>query len=158
MSKSQLSTKISNHINFLFLFISIGLQMSCIKQVRKNTEIRVLDVQVKFENEILLRDFFDTAYQMKIYADSLNVLKKTDSLPSFVFNNCFDNQPIYWISLHRPISLREMVLNSTTNKSALERLCRNNKLMDVCKYENNIKIPPIEKSFSELSKERLKQL
>ena len=159
MEKQQLNTRVSNYINLIFLLAFTLLQINCNAQIKKKPKLNTSSYKPKFEVEKSLgKNLFDASYQMKIYADSLNVLKETDSLPSFVFNTYFDNQPIYWKNLHTPISLRKMVLDSVTNKMVLERLCNNSKLKSICKIKNReIKIPLIEKSFSELSKERLKQ-
>ena len=137
--------------------------MSCNINTKK-PNLKVSDVHytyIKNYNYDILGDTntFDANYQMKIYADSLNFLVKTDSLPSFVFNPCFDNKPIFWKSLHSAVSLRKMILDNVTNKVVLERLYKNNKLKIICIISSKeIEIPLSEKSFSELSKERLKEL
>ncbi|MDI9364940.1 MAG: hypothetical protein QM541_08310 [Flavobacterium sp.] len=159
MAKHQLNIRVSNYVSLVFLFAFTLLQNSCNAQIEKKPKLSPSNYKPKFENEKSLgNNIFNVSYQMKIYADSLNSLKNSDNLPSFVFNACFDNQPVYWTNLHTAISLRKMVLDSVTNKIALERLSNDNRLTDVCKSCKDIKIPLLEKSFSELSKERLKEL
>ena len=100
----------------------------------------------------------NTEYQMKIYSDSLNNLKRDEHLPIFVFNPCFDNQPIYWKNLHTPISLRNLVIKNVYNKKVLLRISKDRRLKTKCKEKGKFKIPLIESTFNQLVLKRLKTL
>lgn len=159
MEKHQLNTRVSNYISLVLLVILAILQTNCNVQINNKPKLNVSSYKPKFITEKELgKNAFDASYQMKIYADSLNMLGDTDSLPSFIFNTCFDNQPIYWENLHTAISLRKMILDGVTNKMILEKISNNKILNSTCKNYKEIKIPLLEKSFSELAKERLAQL
>ena len=97
--------------------------------------------------------------RMAVYADSLNNLPEEAPLPSFLFNECFDLHKLLWPGLHTPISLRQIVVNKTTNKSVVERILKDNNplLHKVCDYDE-FEVPEMKKSFYELFRLRYAEL
>ncbi|MEO8148223.1 MAG: hypothetical protein ABI723_11320 [Bacteroidia bacterium] len=124
------------------------------------------NAQIKIDSS---KSFLDTArtvylsnelnakFQMKIYSDSLNNLKENAPLPKFLFNPCFDNQPIYWKNLHTPISLRSLVINEVHNKKVLLRMSKEKRLRNICKEKSSFIIPYSEKSYYILIQEKLQK-
>lgn len=55
------------------------------------------------------------------YADSLNNYDMNMSFPSFLFQYDFDSRhSSYWMSTHKPISLRKLIFNRVQNKLLLK--------------------------------------
>lgn len=101
--------------------------------------------------------------QIKRFADSLNYYS-SGKLPSFLFDECFDNQLFLWDGLHSPVSLRWKIIEQVENKDALKQILssKDNRLKRKCNYDKGsnpeITIPMINKSFFELLQKRYEQL
>jgi hypothetical protein len=98
---------------------------------------------------------------MKIYSDSIDRYSEySPSIPLFLFDECFDMKPLFWIDLHHPISLRKYVAQHVSNTHALililDKLSINEKYKRCAKFK--MRIPDDEKSFAELLLERKKEL
>lgn len=102
---------------------------------------------------------FDAEKLTKVFADSLNNLTTENSLPSFLYNECFDVKKMYWPNLHQPISLRQMVVSKVTNKAVIEKILKDESpfLRDTCDYQE-FAVPEIGKSFYELFRLRYAEL
>ncbi len=98
---------------------------------------------------------YNAHVQIQILSDSLNKLSRSERLPSFLFDECFDYQTVYWPNLHTPISLRKMIVKGVYNKQVLLRLSKDKRLNKVCKQKNTLKVPYLKKSYQWLFKEQL---
>ncbi|HTN06830.1 hypothetical protein [Agriterribacter sp.] len=67
-------------------------------------------------------DFRDIDKLTSLYADSLSYLFKDSIVPNFLFENNFDFKPLYWAGMHKPISLRYLVLKKVKDVDVLEYL------------------------------------
>ncbi|RAJ88233.1 hypothetical protein CLV59_1011001 [Chitinophaga dinghuensis] len=97
-------------------------------------------------------DYFSRSIQMRVYVDSIDNLDPS-SIPYFVFDECFDLQPVYWKSLHTPMSLRLYVIERVKSRFQIEKLMttlQNVEKFDSCK--SDYKIPFKNKSFFDLLK------
>jgi hypothetical protein len=139
---------------FLIMLCIYLVSSNVFGQLKIDTTKRYIDTTVT----IHLADFINADKQLTLYADTLNNLKRTDKLPKFLYNPCFDNQPILWTNLHSAVSLRNMLLGKVENKEVLKRIMNDKELSKKCQIITDIKIPYIDKSFSQLSKERLKKI
>ena len=56
-----------------------------------------------------------------LYADSINKCPLNDSaVPSFLYENNFDLKPLYWQGMHKPISLRYLILQKVSSTKILD--------------------------------------
>lgn len=75
-------------------------------------------------------------------------------MPTFLEDSCFDYNPYYWPNLHRPISLRSLILRKVNNLKALDSLIALNNPLFKSKcslgYEILDIMPNITRSFYDL--------
>jgi hypothetical protein len=97
---------------------------------------------------------------MTVFADSLNYLPKDSSLPSFLYDECFDWKTAYWPDLHHPISLRQIIVNKVTNRAVIVKILKaeNPSLRKVCDVKSSLSMPNSKKSFYMLFKLRYAEL
>lgn len=109
----------------------------------------------------------DTKKFIQLCADSINRSKELNVLPVFLYDSCFDYRKKYWLGLHKPLTLRKMVIDKVKNKEAIEYILSLNdkRLNQTCGRLQvdtigltYFRIPDIEKSFAYLLQERLKEL
>lgn len=102
MNKGKQSIK-----GILFALIFISMMLNCYSQKKplKNNDFRNIDKLTS------------------LYADSLNRLFRGDTIvPKFLFENNFDFKPLYWDGMHKPISLRYLILQKVKKIESLEYL------------------------------------
>ncbi len=100
-------------------------------------------------------------------ADSINYLKFGDSIPTFLYNPCFDYKKLYWNDMHHPIPLRKLIVDKINSIDAIMYILQNSNssLYEICSRAPNdtlgltyYTIPYIDKPFGELLKQRLTKL
>ena len=91
---------------------------------------------------------------VKNHSDSINNIFKYKIVPTFLEDSCFDYNPFYWPSIHRPISLRTLILKKVNNLKALDSLITLNNILFKSKcsldYEILDIMPNINQSFYDL--------
>lgn len=71
-------------------------------------------------------DFRNIEQFIKLYSDSINNCFKKDSvIPVFLYNSNFDLKPLYWAGMHKPVSLRYLVIQKITNTEVLDFIIEN---------------------------------
>ncbi len=109
----------------------------------------------------------DTRQFIKNCADSINVMRDGDPVPSFVFNPCLDRQSQYWPNLHNPIPIRKLIVNKVTNQEAMLYILslQDTRLKETCMRTDTAtnklryyQIPYIQLSFYDLIYNRLSEL
>lgn len=103
---------------------------------------------------------FNAERRMTIFADSLNNLSREGSFPSFLYDECFDWNTVYWPDMHHPVSLRQIIVSKVINKSVIKRILKvdNPLFHKVCDMKSSLSIPGFQKSFYELFKLRYAEL
>jgi hypothetical protein len=93
---------------FALLFLTLAVNVYGQKKPLKNNDFRDID---KF---------------VLVYADSLNkVVLKDSIIPNFLYENNFDLKPLYWESMHTPISLRYLILQKVKSLDVLNFIIDN---------------------------------
>jgi hypothetical protein len=91
---------------------------------------------------------------VKNHSDSINNIFKYKTVPAFLEDSCFDYNPFYWPSLHRPICLRSLILKKVNNLKALDSLITLNNILFKSKcslgYEILDIMPNVKQSFYDL--------
>lgn len=99
------------------------------------------------------------------YVDSINCYRGGE-LPRFLLDKCFElTNRDFWPGLHKPISVRWLILKKIDDKKTLERILKrkDERLKQKCGYVipkeyPSLDIPMINISFYELMKKRYKEL
>jgi hypothetical protein len=95
-----------------------------------------------------------------LYSDSLNrCLMKDSIIPYFIYENNFDLKPLYWVGMHKPISLRYLVLQKVQSTKVLEFIIENADTGKLKTYPNTDSPLPFRKySFYDLIIYRISEL
>jgi hypothetical protein len=92
----------------VFLFITLCTTLFAQQKPKKNNDFRN-------------RDQF-----VRLYSDSVNNCFKSGSIiPAFLYNPNFDLKPIYWAGMHKPISLRYLVIKKIADTEILDYIIKN---------------------------------
>jgi hypothetical protein len=95
-----------------------------------------------------------------LHSDSLNKCITKDSvIPYFLYDNDFDLKPLYWVVMHKPISLRYLILQKVQSTKVLEFIIENADTSKLKTYPNTDSPLPFRKySFYDLIIYRLNEL
>jgi len=105
-------------------------------------------------------DFRDIDKFVLLYADSLNKCVSKDSIiPCFLYDSNFDLNLLYWAGMHKPISLRYLVLQKVQSTEVLDFIIEKADTNKLKTYPNTDSPLPFRKySFYDLIIYRLSEL
>jgi hypothetical protein len=143
-------------LSFIFVCVACISLLSCKPSPDKKPGLVVPELEPESSVGPISIDSF---YKPQLLIDSLNGLKDFETMPYFLNDSCIDANVIYWNDLHHPASIRENVIEHTTNIELLKYIVRHKLFTNRCHSDSpDTSIPFYNQSWNDLIKERLDSL
>src|SRR5258705_12128646 len=152
---------IKRTLYYLIILLLFGSTFSC-KQSKNKKNDYANDSYVIADSSILDTDTNSKRYDfIKIFSDSINKANQSANLPEFLKNSQFDFQMSGLLSsIHKPISLRNLILKQVTNCNSLGLIINSKNALyrTLPKNDSKIDLEFKEYSFYDLALARFKEL